>query len=76
VPTEGEPIDARFTKWGGGRHWEFSLRCVGVDEHGVWGAGEVVDLARRTADEVLAAIWDSTEPFGAVGASWLDRLSG
>ena len=162
VPTEGEPIDARFTKWGGGRHWEFPLRCVGVDEHGVWGAGEVgtrlwrpgagfvsqigwvtlfphdrpwaasfygsahqqidtyvdmttvpewcgsrvsmvdldldvvlmrdgslvlddedefeqhrrelgypaklVDLARRTADEVLAAIWDGTEPFGAVGA--------
>jgi hypothetical protein len=170
VPREGEPIDARFTKWGGGRHWEFPLRCLGVDEHGVWGAGEVgtrlwrpgagfvseigwvtlfphdrpwaasfygsahqqvdtyvdmttvpewsgssvsmvdldldvvlmrdgslvlddedefeqhrrelgypaqvVDLARRTADEVLAAVRDGTEPFGAVGASWLDRLSG
>lgn len=167
VVRDGDPIDVRFTKWGGGRHWEFLLRCLGVDEHGVWGAGEVgttlwrpgagfvsdlawvtlfpherawaasfygpqhpqihtyvdmttvpawsgstvtmtdldldvvlmrdgslglddedefemhrvelgyprdlVDLARRTADEVLAAIRDGTEPFGSVGPSWLAR---
>ena len=167
VPRDGDPLDVRFTKWGGGRHWEFPLRCLGVDEHGVWGAGavgtrlwrpgasqaapsawvtlfphegawsasfydsadqpiatyvdmttvptwtgatvtmvdldldvvllrdgslvlddedefdlhrvelgypdEVVDLARRTADEVLAALWDRTEPFGSVGESWLGR---
>jgi hypothetical protein len=168
VPTEGQPIDVRFTKWGGGRHWEFPLRWLGVDEHGVWGAGEVgtrlwrpgagfespigwvtlfphdrpwaasfygsahlqvdtyvdmttvpewseasvsmvdldldvvlmrdgslwvddvdefeehrvrlgypdevVDLARRTADEVVAAIWDGTEPFGAAREAWLGHL--
>ena len=162
---DGDPIEVRFTKWGGGRHWEFPLRCLGVDEHGVWGAGDVgtrlwrpgagfasevrwvtlfphdrpwaasfygsahdhidtyvdmttvprwcgpavtmtdldldvilmrdgslvlddedefedhrvelgyprdlVDLARRTADEVLGAIRDGTEPFGSVGGSWL-----
>jgi hypothetical protein len=168
VLRDGDPIDARFTKWGGGRHWEFPLRCLGVDEHGVWGAGaagtrlwrpgaalaaqapwvtlfphgsawaasfydapdqllmrtyvdmttvpewtgttvtmvdldldvvlmrdgslvvddedefdlhqrtldypeEVVDLARRTADDIFAAIWDGAEPFASVGASWLAR---
>ena len=164
---EGDPIDVRFTKWGGGRHWEFPLRWLGEDEHGVWGAGEagarlwrpgaalaaehpwvtlfphdaawaasfydspdqpiatyvdmttvpewtgatvtmvdldldvvldrqgslllddrdefeahrvklgypddVVDLARRTADEVLAAIREGTEPFGSVGEAWVAR---
>jgi hypothetical protein len=168
VLRDGDLLDVRFTKWGGGRHWEFPLRCLGVDEHGVWGAGtagtrlwrpgaalaaqspwvtlfpheaawsasfydapdqllmrtyvdmttvpewtgttvtmvdldldvvlmrdgslvvddedefvehrvelgypdEVVDLARRTADEIFAAIWDGAEPFGSVGASWLSR---
>ena len=34
---------------------------------------EVVELARRTADEVLAAVAARTEPFGAVGPAWLDR---
>ena len=164
---DGDLIDVRFTKWGGGRHWEFALRCLGVDDHGVWGAGaagtglwrpgaslaaehpwvtlfphdaawaasfydspdqpiatyvdmttvpawtgrtvsmvdldldvilgrdgslllddedefaahqveldypeDVVDLARRTSDEVLGAIEDRAEPFGSVGGSWLVR---
>jgi protein associated with RNAse G/E len=167
VPREGDRVEVRFTKWGGGRHWEFPLRCLGADEHGVWGAGEtgtrlwrpgvelaaehpwvtlfphdaswaasfydspdqptatyvdmttvpewtgrtvamvdldldvvlgrdgslllddedefevhrvelgypeeVVDLARRAADEVMAAIWDGTEPFGSVGGTWVAR---
>lgn len=168
MPRDGDPIDVRFTKWGGGRHWEFPLRRLGVDEHGVWGAGkvgtrlwrpgagfesqigwvtlfphdrpwaasfygsahqqidtyvdmttvpewsgsgvsmvdldldvilmrdgslvlddedefethrvmfgypdEVVRLARRTADEVLSAIWDGAGPFGSPGERWLDRV--
>jgi uncharacterized protein len=169
VLRDGDLLDVRFTKWGGGRHWEFLLRCLGVDEHGVWGVGdagtrlwrpgaafasesswvtlfphhaawsasfydspdqpiatyvdmttvpqwtgatvtmvdldldvillhdgslvlddeeefeahrvelcypeELVHLARRSADEVLAAVWEGAEPFGSVGAAWLGRPS-
>jgi len=167
VLRDGDPIDVRFTKWGGGRHWEFPLSVLGEDEHGVWAAGdvgtrlwrpgagfeseiawvtlvphdrpwaasfygsahqhidtyvdmttvaewsgravtmtdldldvilmrdgslvlddedefevhrvelgypeEVVDLARRTADEVMAAISDGAEPFGSAGSTWVAR---
>ena len=34
---------------------------------------EVVDLARRTADAVVAAIRAGTEPFGSVGDAWVAR---
>lgn len=158
-------VDIRFTKWGGGRHWEFPLTFLGRDAYGTWargnigtslwrpGAGfasefpwvtliphelpwcasfydtplnevavyvdmttpavwngttvttidldldviltrdgslfvddedefeahrielgypdELVALARRTADEVFAAIADGAEPFGSVGLRWL-----
>jgi hypothetical protein len=32
----GDAVDVRFTKWGGGRHWEFPVRLLGEDEKGVW----------------------------------------
>jgi hypothetical protein len=32
----GDAVDVRFTKWGGGRHWEFPVTVLGVDAHGVW----------------------------------------
>ena len=32
----GTPMAARFTKWGGGRHWEWVGRYLGADEHGHW----------------------------------------
>ncbi len=35
---------------------------------------DVVAMARRTADELLAAAWDGREPFGAAAADWLARL--
>jgi uncharacterized protein len=163
----GDVVDVRFTKWGGGRHWEFPVTVLGTDDHGVWaGAGvgtrlwrpaasfvsgfdwvtlvphesawaasfydsdeqpiaayvdmttpavwtgrtvsmvdldldvilrrdgtlfvddedefaahrvslrypaEVVAMARAAADEVLARIADETEPFGAVGRTWVER---
>lgn len=158
--------DVRFTKWGGGRHWEFPVTVLGTDEHGVWGGGavgtrlwrpgaafesahrwvtlfphdrpwaasfydahpetdvyvdmttvavwegssvtlvdldldvilrtdgrlfiddedefeqhqeslrypeEVVALARSSADEAMTAVGEGREPFGTVGAGWLDR---
>jgi hypothetical protein len=163
----GDVADVRFTKWGGGRHWEFPVTVVGTDEHGVWAGAaagtrlwrpaaqftsrfdwvtlvpheaawsasfydsedqdvsvyvdmttpavwdgrtvsmvdldldvvlrrdgtlfvddedefaahqvvlgypaEVVALARRAADEVMAAVGSRVEPFGRVGQAWVDR---
>jgi hypothetical protein len=28
----GDVVDVRFTKWGGGRHWEFPVTVLGTDE--------------------------------------------
>ena len=36
---------------------------------------EVVAMARGTADEVLAAVGNRSEPFGDVGRDWLARFS-
>jgi hypothetical protein len=41
VLNPGDAVDVRFTKWGGGRHWEFPLTALGTDEHGVWAGGAV-----------------------------------
>jgi uncharacterized protein len=164
----GDAVDVQFTKWGGGRHWEFPVTVLGIDGLGVWcgapvgtrlervGAGftsqfdwvtlfpvgqpwvasyydspdqpvsvyvdvttppvwagstvtmvdldldvivtrdgdlllddedefdehrvtlgypdDVVALARRTADELMAAAWDGREPFGAEGGAWLPQV--
>ena len=33
---------------------------------------EIVVMARRSADQVIAAISEGTEPFGRVGRAWVD----
>ncbi len=37
----GDAVDVRFTKWGGGRHWEYPLTYLGEDQHGHWGGAAV-----------------------------------
>ncbi|WP_461046136.1 DUF402 domain-containing protein [Terrabacter koreensis] len=32
----GTPVAGRCTKWGGGRHWEWTGSYLGADEHGHW----------------------------------------
>ena len=32
----GTPVAGRFTKWGGGRHWEWVGHYLGADAHGHW----------------------------------------
>lgn len=32
----GSVVRGRFTKWGGGRHWEWDGVYLGEDEHGRW----------------------------------------
>jgi hypothetical protein len=35
-PSAGDPVRVRYTKWGGGPHWEWDATVLDVDEHGVW----------------------------------------
>lgn len=35
-PRTGDVVHGRFTKWGGGPHWQWSGHHVGADEHGHW----------------------------------------
>ena len=32
----GDPVAVRFTKWGGGAHWEFPVTFLGDDGLGTW----------------------------------------
>ncbi len=32
----GDLINVRFTRWGGGRHWEFTGNLLGRDRYGAW----------------------------------------
>jgi uncharacterized protein len=43
----GDRVEVRFTKWGGGRHWEFPLVYLGSDENGHWAEGDVGTVCRR-----------------------------
>jgi hypothetical protein len=43
----GEAVLVRYGKWGGGRHYEFTMSRLGEDEHGVWlGAPEGTTIRR------------------------------
>jgi uncharacterized protein len=43
----GETVQVRYGKWGGGRHYEFTMSRLGEDEHGVWlGAPEGTTMRR------------------------------
>ena len=62
-PNAGDVADVRFTKWGGGRHWEFPVSVLGTDGHGVWGGGAVgTHLARPGAAFDSAHRWVTLFP--------------
>lgn len=44
-------VEIRFTKWGGKRHWEFTLTPLGEDEHGWWLGGRTGMTLRRGLEE-------------------------
>ena len=31
-----ETVSIDFRKWSGARHWQFTMRHLGEDEHGLW----------------------------------------
>jgi len=59
----GTPVAGRFTKWGGGRHWEWDGRYLGSDEHGHWWYAPVGTWCARPGVEfVEASGWVSLVP--------------
>lgn len=59
----------RFTKWGGGRHWEFPLQVLGRDGHGVWGGGSTGTRLSRPGNTFDSTHdWVSLFPDG--GKAW------
>jgi hypothetical protein len=66
----GDAVDVRFTKWGGGRHWEFSVTVLGTDEHGVWaGARCGTRLWRPAASFESEFDWVTLVPHEAAWAA-------
>jgi uncharacterized ubiquitin-like protein YukD len=58
-------VDVRFTKWGGGRHWEFPVTVLGVDALGVWcGAPVGTRLERPDAAFTSQFGWVTLFPIG------------
>lgn len=41
VPSPGQQVRVRFTKWGGLPHWEYDSVVLGQDAYGVWVGGRV-----------------------------------
>jgi hypothetical protein len=63
----GTPVAGRFTKWGGGAHWEWVGRYLGSDEHGHWWYSPPgTRCVRPGADFAEEHGWVSLSPF--VGA--------
>ena len=61
----GNAVDVRFTKWGGGRHWEFPVTMLGTDPLGVWcGAPAGTWLQRPGAEFTSAFGWVMLFPTG------------
>ena len=61
----GDAVDVRFTKWGGGRHWEFPVTLLGVDHLGVWcGAPAGTFLERVGAQFTSEFGWVTLFPVG------------
>ena len=55
----------RFTKWGGGRHWEFAATVTASDSHGVWVYSPVgTELTRPGHDFTSPVDWMSLVPSG------------
>ena len=59
----GDPVAVRFTKWGGGAHWEFPVTFLGDDGLGTWcGAPAGTCLERPGASFASAFAWVTLFP--------------
>jgi hypothetical protein len=48
-------VQVRYGKWGGGRHYEFSMSWLAEDEHGVWLGAPAGTTIRRPGAEFPAS---------------------
>lgn len=53
-PQPGTRVTCRITKWGGGRHWEYTGRWLGEDGHGAWLGFAAGTVFRRPGAEYVA----------------------
>ena len=59
----GDAVAVRFTKWGGGAHWEFPVTFLGADDLGAWcGAPAGTWLERPGASFASAFAWVTLFP--------------
>jgi uncharacterized protein len=59
----GDAVAVRFTKWGGGAHWEFPVTLLGADDLGTWcGAPAGTWLERPGASFASAFAWVTLFP--------------
>lgn len=74
----GDAVDVRFTKWGGGRHWEFPATYLGRDEHGHWASCPVGTRLERPQHSFASPFaWVLLFPEGLPwSASFYDRPLG
>lgn len=64
-PPLGAAVLGRFTKWGGGRHWEWVGRYLGADEHGDWWYAPPGTFCSRPGFEFTEQVaWVSVTPPG------------
>jgi uncharacterized protein len=70
--TVGTPVAGRFTKWGGGPHWEWAGIYVGADEYGHWWYAPPGTRCVRPGMDFLEAVgWVSLAPHtGAYAAGF------
>ena len=65
----------RFTKWGGKRHWHYSLEPLGSDEFGWWLGGRAGIPMRRGDEEPIAEPHDFVTLVPAAGG-WIANWNG
>lgn len=59
----GESVRVEFTKWDGGRHWEYDGSYLGADEHGDWiGHPAGTPVARPGRSFVDTTTWLTMAP--------------
>src|SRR5688500_6218500 len=46
-------VEIRFTKWGGKRHWRYSLEVLGTDRYGWWLGGRTGIQTRRGLEDPI-----------------------
>ena len=66
----GEPVELRFTKWPGDRHWHHDCVWLGSDEHGDW-VGQVAGARSHRPGADFVAETDNISLVPAASTEWV-----